>query len=70
MANGLSPAGRQLFAGVPGLGDMLAGQVSDQTEELRKRRLAEMARRPPGTVFGYGAGSLVGGPLNEFGRLR
>jgi hypothetical protein len=72
MANGtpLSPAGRQLFAGVPGLGDMLAGQVSDRTEELRKRRLAQMAGRPLATDLSYGAGSLVGGPLNGFGRLR
>ena len=67
MANGigLSPAGAQL-----GLGDLLRGQVSDETEELRKRRLAQMAGRPLGTDLSYGSASLIGGPLNGFGRLR
>jgi hypothetical protein len=76
MANGtpLSAAGQQLFGGT-GLGDMLAGQVSDETEELRRRRLAQMGRPDLG-MGGYGgsraalaspAGSLLAG---FGGRLR
>jgi hypothetical protein len=71
MANGigtgmppLSPAGAAL-----NLGDLLRGQVSDETEELKKRRQAQLAGRPDLGMGGVGyAGSLVGGPLNGFGR--
>ena len=41
MAIRLSPAGQQLFSSVspgPGLGDLLRGQVQDETDELRKKR--------------------------------
>jgi hypothetical protein len=74
MANGtkappLSAAGSQLFAGT-GLGDLLSQQVGETAEELRKRRLAEMQGRSLGTDLGYGSASLVGAPLNGFGRLR
>lgn len=37
---GLSPAGADL-----GLGDMLGEQVAGETEEARKKRMAEMAQR-------------------------
>lgn len=43
MANslpGLSPAGADL-----GLGDMLGQQVAGETEEARKKRMAELAQR-------------------------
>jgi hypothetical protein len=61
----LSAAGSAL-----GLGDTLSQQVGETAEELRKRRLAEMQGRSLGTDLGYGSASLVGGPLNGFGRLR
>jgi hypothetical protein len=61
----ISAAGQQL-----GLGSLLADQVSTETDELRRKRLAEMAGRPLGTDLGYGSASVIGGPLNGFGRLR
>jgi hypothetical protein len=61
----ISPAGQML-----GLGDLLRGQTAETAEELRKRRLAQMAGRHLGADFGYGSASLIGGPLNGFGRLR
>ena len=73
MANGtgtppLSAAGAAL-----GLGDLLRGQVGDQADELRRRRLAEMAGRPElaGMGTGLGVGDGVLGPMSAFaGRLR
>jgi hypothetical protein len=68
----LSPAGSQLFAGM-GLGDQLAGQVADETDELRRRRLAQLGGRPDlAGSLGYGS-SVLGGPasaLGLMGRLR
>jgi hypothetical protein len=69
-ANKLSPAGQQLFSNVPGLGDMLQAQREDETERLRRLRQAQATERPLGSDLGYGGASLIGGPLNAFGRLR
>lgn len=53
---GLSPASNDL-----GLGDMLGGQVKDETEEMRKKRMAK--QQPMGdmsaatfALFGVGGG--------------
>jgi hypothetical protein len=69
MANGLSPAGSQLFAGT-GLGDLLSQQVGETADELRRRRLAELQGRPDLTgTTGSVIGGL-GGPATAFGLLR
>jgi hypothetical protein len=56
----LSPAGQDL-----GLGDMLAQQAQGETDEVRKKRMAELAQRqalgPAGSLavtslFGVGGG--------------
>ena len=64
MAIGLSPAGQQLFSSVspgPGLGDLLRGQVQE-TDDLRKKRLAQMqvagSRAAAGTRAGA-AGAIL-----------
>ena len=46
-----------------GLGDLLAQQVSEDTEELRKRRMAQMAGRPVSGGLGYDLGA-IGGPVS------
>lgn len=51
-SSGLSPAGADL-----GLGDMLGGQVKDETEELRKKRMAQQQQGQ----YGAAAYSLLGG---------
>lgn len=62
---GLSPAGTDL-----GLGDMLAQQVAGETEEQRKKRMAELQQRqnlgPAGSLavtslFGMNGGGSAGG---------
>lgn len=62
---GLSPAGADL-----GLGDQLAEQVAGETEEQRKKRMAEMQQRqqlgPAGSMavmslFGARGGGMPGG---------
>jgi hypothetical protein len=69
---GLSAAGQQLFSGT-GMGDMLRAQTQDETDELRRRRLAQMSGRPDlGGSLGFGS-SVLGGPssaLGLAGRLR
>ena len=67
---GLSPAGASLGLGsVPGLGDALAGQTADQTEELRKKKMLEAQQRAfLGTGGSAASASLfgnVGGPLRR-----
>jgi hypothetical protein len=62
---GLSPAGSAL-----GLGDALAGQVSDATEELRKKRQLEAQQRALLGVSGGSAGGSVFGGFNGTGLLR
>lgn len=61
---GLSPAGEAL-----GLGDMLAQQVQGETDEQRKKRMAELAQRqnlgPAGSLavtslFGMSGGAGAG----------
>ena len=67
---GLSPAGMSLGLGrAPGLGDALAGQVGDETDLLRKKRMQEEAQR---ALLGPGGGSaasasLFGSPLSGIG---
>ena len=69
MANGsigLSPAGAQL-----GLGSLLADQVSTETDELRRKRLAELAGRPD--LAGTGGRAALASPLGSmfgFGGFR
>ena len=63
-----SPAGTALGLGqIPGLGDALAGQVGDETEELRKKRLLQQQQsqllRPGGSAA---SASLFGSPLSGF----
>ena len=72
MANGLRTTTPPLSAAgsALGLGDLLSQQVGETADELRRRKLAEMQGRSLGTDLGYGSASLVGGPLNSFGRLR
>ena len=62
-APGLSPAGADL-----GLGDMLGQQVAGETEEQRKKRMAEIAQRqqlgPAGSLAVtslFGPGGMPGG---------
>jgi hypothetical protein len=52
MAAQLSPAGQMLFSGgsAVGLGDILRDQVADETEELKKKRKAQLAGRPDAGV--------------------
>lgn len=65
MANSLSPAGVDL-----GLGDTLADQVAGETEEMRKKRMAEQQQKqllgPAGSMavtslFGMTGGARGGG---------
>ena len=64
-----SPAGQALgLNNLPGLGTALAGQVGDETDELRKRRMQEEQQR---ALLGPGGGSpasasLFGSPLSGF----
>lgn len=73
MPNPFSPAGQSLGLGglgqIPGLGDALAGQTADETEELRKKRLLQQQQSQllgPGgsaaasSLFGSGLGGLNG----------
>jgi hypothetical protein len=69
-----SPAGQSLFGSIPGLGDALAGQTSDETEELRKKKMLEAQQQqllgPGGSAA---SASLFGSPfagLNGTGLLR
>ena len=71
-----SPAGTALFGGlgrIPGLGDALAGQVTDDTEELRKKKMLEAQQRQLlGSGGSAAASSLFGGiaGFNGTGLLR
>lgn len=70
MPMNFSPAGQALGLGqIPGLGDALAGQVTDDTDELRKKRLLQQQQQQllgPGgsaasaSLFGSGLGGLNG----------
>jgi hypothetical protein len=60
----LSPAGAQLFGGVPGLGDMLSQQVGETADEIRKRRLAELAGRPD-LAAGFGGRAGLPSPISS-----
>jgi hypothetical protein len=62
MANGigLSPAGTQL-----GLGELLRGQVADETDELRRKRLAQMAGRLD-FAGGNGGRAALASPLGQY----
>jgi hypothetical protein len=70
MPNPFSPAGTALGLGsIPGLGDALSGQVGDETDELRKKRLLQQQQSQllgPGgsaasaSLFGSGIGGLNG----------
>jgi len=62
MANPPSP--NQTFTG---LGDLLQGQVDDQTEEMRKRRLAAAAGRPISSSLGLDIASFGGAISSAFG---
>ena len=70
MAIGLSPAGQQLFSSVspglasPGLGDLLRGQVQDETDELRKKRLAQM--QMPGGSMAAGTRAAMASPMGQY----
>lgn len=60
--NGLSSAGSMLM-GMPGLGGSLSQQVQDETDEERKRRMAEQAAQragvsPAGRALVYGGAQL------------
>jgi hypothetical protein len=69
MAIGLSPAGQQLFSSIspgvapPGLGDLLRGQVQDETDELRKKRLAQMQA---GGSLAAGTRAAMASPLGPY----
>jgi hypothetical protein len=58
----LSAAGTAL-----GLGDLLRDQVSDETDELRRKRLAQLAGRPDvaglGVAFASPVSATFGGPV-------
>jgi hypothetical protein len=68
--NSFSPAGTALGLGrIPGLGDALAGQVGDESEALRKKKMLEAQQQqllgPSGSaasasLFGSGIGGLNG----------
>jgi hypothetical protein len=63
-----SPAGQSLGLGsIPGLGTALAGQVGDETEELRKKRLLQQQQQqllgPGGSAA---SASLFGSPFAGF----
>lgn len=52
-----------------GMGDLLRDQVTDETEEMRKKRQAQLAGRPVSAGLGYGLDN-VGGPVSlAFGGL-
>jgi len=55
------------FANVPGLGDLLAGQVQDETEEMRKRRQAAAAGRPISSSLGLDLAGFGGAISQAFG---
>jgi hypothetical protein len=65
-----SPAGQSLgLNNLPGLGDALAGQVTDDVEELRKKKMLEAQQQqllgPSGSaaassLFGSGIGGFNG----------
>jgi hypothetical protein len=66
-----SPAGQSLFGGlgqIPGLGDALSAQTTDQTEELRKKKMLEAQQQqllgPSGSAA---ASSLFGSPFAGVG---
>jgi H+/Cl- antiporter ClcA len=64
-----SPAGMSLgLNNLPGLGSTLAGQVSDDTDELRKKKMLEAQQR---ALLGVGgsaaASSLFGSPFGGIG---
>ena len=64
-----SPAGMALgLNNLPGLGSTLQGQVTDDTEELRKKRMLEAQQRgllgPGGSAA---ASSLFGSPFAGIG---
>jgi hypothetical protein len=66
---GLSPAGAQLGLGsIPGLGDALAGQTADDTEELRRKRMLQQQQSqllgPGGSAA---SASLFGSGLSGIG---
>jgi hypothetical protein len=44
-----------------GMGGALSDQVKDETDELRKKRMAQLAGRPVSGSLGYGA-NVLGGP--------
>jgi hypothetical protein len=48
-----------------GLGDLLRAQTEDQTDELRRRRLAQMGR--PDLAGGIGGRAALASPLGMFG---
>ena len=79
-----SPAGQALgLNSLPGLGTALQGQVTDDTEELRRKRMLEEQQRgllgttgsagsATGTALGLG-GSVFGSPfagIGGTGRIR
>jgi hypothetical protein len=69
MPMNFSPAGQSLGLGsIPGLGDALAGQVGDETDELRKKRLLQQQQSqllgPGGSAA---SASLFGSPLTGIG---
>ena len=54
--------------GFTGLGDLLAGQTADETEELRKKRMQQLASgRPMSAALGYDMSSLGGAISGAFG---
>jgi hypothetical protein len=65
-----SPAGQALgLNNLPGLGSTLQGQVSDDTEELRRKKMLEAQQRALLGVGGSAASaSLFGLPLSGIGR--
>jgi hypothetical protein len=58
MPSALSPAVESL-----GLGDMLGQQVEDETEEARKKRMAEIAQRQQLGATGSLAVTSLFGPI-------
>jgi len=66
------PSSTNPVSAYTGLGDLLAQQVGDQTEELRKKRLAQMQQqgRPVSAGLGYDITDIGGAFSQAFGGPR
>jgi hypothetical protein len=65
--SGLSPAGAQLGLNNLGLGGQLQGQVADETDELRRKRMLEAQQRQLLGTGSSAAGASLFGGLGGYG---